>query len=155
MITTLATVKILARIPDIFGTGEPTTATAGEIGDIYMDNDTGLTYELTSIVTAVYTWVPFVKYDMIIELAIDRVERDYLQLRGIDFDLDSNGDIVYPDGSIFTSAEMVCYILGLGTYEGRGAKSEALQGRSAQYDDKILGYPHSIIGGIRRYQGLA
>lgn len=143
MITDKTTVKILARIPDATGEGEPTTA--GEVGDIYLDVDTGLTYEWDG-----EAWVEDTEFDDIINLHLLRVELDYLKIRGIPYDTLDN-DPVYPEGSKVVAAEMVCYLAGLGDYEGRGKASEALAGRSLSYDAKIYGYPAGIVGSIERY----
>lgn len=143
MITDKTTVKILARIPDATGEGEPTTA--GEVGDIYLDVDTGLTYEWDG-----EAWVEDAEFDDIINLHLLRVELDYLKIRGIPYDTLDN-DPVYPEGSKVVAAEMVCYLAGLGDYEGRGKASEALAGRSLSYDAKIYGYPAGIVGSIERY----
>lgn len=50
------------EIPCIKGKGAPTTTTAGEVGMLYMDIDTGALYKCTAVSYAVlngaYTWVP-------------------------------------------------------------------------------------------------
>lgn len=143
MITDKTTVKILARIPDVTGEGVPSAA--GEVGDIYLDVDTGLTYEWDG-----EAWAEYTEFDDIINLHLVRVELDYLKIRGIPYDM-LDGEPVYPDGSKVVAAEMVCYLAGLGDYEGRGKASEALAGRSLSYDAKIYGYPASIVGSIERY----
>lgn len=143
MITNMATVKTLARIPDTTGEGVP-TAEAGA-GDIYMDAYTGLTYEYDGA-----AWQTYTEFDGIILLQLAKVEADYLRIRGVPFDGDAD-DPVYPGGANVTAAEMVCYLTGIGDYEGRGKQSEGLAGRSASFDAKIFGYPASIVGTIERY----
>ena len=145
MITDMATVKTLARIPETTGEGVPTDEAGA--GDIYMDTDTGLTYEYDGT-----AWQPYTEFDGIILLQLAKVEADYLRIRGVPFEVE-DGDPVYPDGSNVTAAEMVCYLTGIGDYEGRGKQSEGLAGRSASFDSKIFGYPASIVGTIKRYVG--
>jgi outer membrane protein assembly factor BamB len=152
MITTLATVKTLARLYDISGDGVPTNATVATLGQIYMDTATGLTYELT-VDTPTKVWTPDTAQDLLIQLAITRAEVCYLRIRNRAFDLDDDDNTVYPDGADFTAAEMVCSILSLGDYDGRGKSSEGLAGRSATYEQKLSGYPVSIVGSIRRFVG--
>jgi hypothetical protein len=43
------------------GSGAPTTATAGAVGSLYMDTDTGDMYKCTAVEAGVYTWVAFGK----------------------------------------------------------------------------------------------
>ena len=152
MITTLALVKTIARLYDRSGEGVPTNDTVATLGQIYMDTATGLTYELT-VDTPTKVWTPDTSYDLLISLAITRAEVDYLRIRNRSFDLDEAEEIVYPDGSDFTAAEMVCSILSLGDYDGRGKSGEGLAGRSATYEQKLSGYPVSIVGSIRRFVG--
>ena len=149
MITNLQTVKTLADLFDFSGEGEPTTATEGTLHSVYMDEDTGKTWELESIADGpIYNWVQ-VQGDAKIELFIQRAESDYEVIRGLPF-----GE-TYPDEAGLTAGEMVCYLMGLGDYLGRGNQAESLSGRSATYDQKINGYPVSIVGGIERFQRLS
>lgn len=162
-ITTLAYVKILADLYTRADTGAPTTASVGVLGDVWLDNSStsatyGNTYELTSITTGptTYVWTLITRDDARISIAITKAEKDYLAIRGIAFELseDTVPVDVYPDGSDYTAAEMVCYLCGYGVYQGRGEKSESLGDRSATHDDKIHGYPRSIVGTIKRYQAV-
>jgi len=153
-ITDLYTVKTFAKLYDTSGSGAPTTATAGEVGEIRIDTATGLTYECTAIVTdpsLSYTWTAYTQYDAEITLSITEAEADYLHIRGIPFATDDNDAIVYPDASSNVAAKMVCYLLSLNGYNGYGNATENLSGRSVQYDNKIYGYPISIVGRIKRY----
>jgi hypothetical protein len=152
-ITTMATVKLLGRMYDRSGAVSPTTSTAGELLDIYLDTVTGLSYTLTSIATGppiAYTWPPDTSRDAEISLYITKAEADYIKIRGIFFDTDESDDPVYPDGSEITAAEMVLYCMGE-RFDGRGKASEALSSRNATYDAKLHGYPLAIVGGIARY----
>jgi hypothetical protein len=156
MITTMAEVKTLARLFNKSGSGAPTTATVGVLGDVYMDTDDGLTYELTAIATTPsvsYTWTADTELDAEITMNISRAESDYLRIRGIPFELDDD-EIVYPTSANYVAAEMVCYLSGIGRLGGRGKQIESLGGRSSNYEQKILGYPISIVGTIERYQSL-
>jgi hypothetical protein len=121
-----------------------------------MDTATGLTYELTAIVTTPstsYTWTADTELDAEITMNIARAESDYLRIRGIAFELDDDA-IVYPTSASYVAAEMVCYLSGIGRIGGRGKSIESLGGRSSNYEQKILGYPISIVGTIERYQSL-
>jgi hypothetical protein len=154
MITTLAKVKLIARMYDRAGSGAPTNSTPGELLDNYLDKDTGLSYVLDAIddgPPVVYTWTQVPGMDDEIELYIPRAESDYLAIRGIPFDED-DGDPVYPASADIVAAEMVCYLTGIGRFDGRGKMSESLSSRQAQYEPKIKGYPISIVGQIDRYQ---
>lgn len=161
-ITTLAEVKIIADEFTRAESEDPTSASVGVIGDIWLNNDPldanyGATWELNAIVTVPstsYTWTRLTAIDAKVTAKIARAEQDYLAIRGVPFDTDDNGYIDYPDGASDVAAEMVCYLLGLGVYEGRGAASESLMGRSVNYDAKIHGYPRSIVGTIVRYQSV-
>lgn len=143
MITTLATVKIVAQLTDRQAEGVP--AGAGSVGESYLDTATGLTYVYNGT-----AWILDTSGDMLITMFIQKAEDDYLNIRGLDFDV-VDEEIVYPVGSSLTGAEMVCYLSNLGNYEGRGTASEGLGGRSASYDQKINGYPMSIVGNIERF----
>lgn len=160
-ITTLAYVKILADLYTRAETGAPTTASVGAVGDIWLDNSStsatyGKTYECTAIndgPPVTYTWTLLTRDDAKIEIAIDRAEKDYLSIRGIDFETADDGvSPDYPDGADYTAAEMVCYLNSYGTYQGRGEKSESMGDRNAAHDDKLRGYPLSIVGTIERFQ---
>jgi hypothetical protein len=153
-ITTLASVKTVARLFDRSGSGAPTTATVGELGEIYMNTATGLTYYLATITTTpstAYNWVADTAKDAQINLYIPRAEADYLAIRGVAFETEDD-EPVYPSGASVCAAEMVCYLTGIGRFDGRGKSSESLSSRQAQYDAKIKGYPMSIVGTIERYQ---
>lgn len=147
MITTMAIVKVLGQVANIFNEGVPTTP--GAVGDIYLDSATGLTYEWDGS-----QWEPFTRFDAQIELFIQRVESDYLRIRGIPFDTDENDDVIYPPAADVVAGEMVCYLLGLGDYEGRNLKSESVGGRNVSMDDKVRGYPQGIVDNIKRYARL-
>jgi hypothetical protein len=157
-ITTLTKVKTIARAFTLSGVTPPATSTVGELGDVYLDTVTGLTYELTDILpvlipipSTTYVWDPVTRFDAEILLQIDRAERDYLNIRGVPFEEDNLGALVYPNGADVVAAEMVCYLMGLGRFSGRGMQSASLGGRSGQYETKIFGYPVSIVSAINRY----
>jgi hypothetical protein len=158
MITDLFTVKMIADLYTRIEDGEPGTGDAGELGALWLDGDEesatyGKSWELTAVsddVVPVYTWTLFKKDDAKIALFVPRAEADYLFSRGIAFETDGE-KIVYPETAALTAAEMVCYLMGIGAYQGRGAKTEGQGDRSTSYDDKIAGYPASIVGSIIRY----
>jgi len=162
-ITTLAYVKILADLYTRAETsGDPTSASVGVLGDIWLNNkptdaNYGKTYELTAITGTApslsYTWTLQTRDDAKINIALGRAEKDYLAIRGIPFDtVDDEGvTTVYPDQADYTAAEMVCYLCNYAQYQGRGNKSESIGDRSETHDDKLRGYPVSIVGTIDRY----
>ncbi len=163
MITTLASVKIQADLYTRAEEGAPETTDAGVLGDVWLDNDAdsatyGKTYELTVITPAAgatpasYTWSLLTRDDARIIRTIPRAEKDYLAIRGIPFELDDDEiTIIYPESSDYDAAEMVCYLCELGSYQGRGEKSESVGDRSVTHDDKVYGYPRSIVGTIEQY----
>lgn len=162
-ITTLYAVKVMADLFTRTATADPTTATVGVLGDILINADStdanyGKTWELTSITGTApslsYNWTLLTADDARINLKIPRAEVDYLAIRGIPFEMsdDTVPVTVYPDSAEDVAAEMVCYLLNYGQYQGRGEKSESLSDRSVTHDDKIHGYPRSIVGTIDRYQ---
>jgi hypothetical protein len=153
MITTLALVKTIGQLFDKSGEGAPTTATVGQVGDVYMDTATGLSYECKGFVTPNYIWEADLTFDAIINIYIQKAENDYLLIRGIPFAVE-DGDIVYPDAADLVAAEMVCYNAGYGQFFGRGVTHESLNGRVATYDQKLYGYPLAIVGSIKRYQAV-
>jgi len=163
-ITTLYAVKVSASLFTRAETADPTTATVGVLGDILINSDSGdanygATWELTAITGTVpslsYTWTRLTGDDARILAKIARAESDYLAIRGIPFELDTDEvTIIYPASASDVAAEMVCYLLNLGQYQGRGEKAESMGDRSATHDDKIHGYPRSIVGTIARYQSV-
>lgn len=164
-ITTLYAVKVSASLFTRAESADPTTATVGVLGDILINSDSGdanygATWELTAITGTVpslsYTWTRLTGDDARILAKIARAEHDYLAIRGIPFELseDAIPVTVYPDGAGDVAAEMVCYLLNYGQYQGRGEKAESMGDRSATHDDKIHGYPRSIVGTITRYQSV-
>ncbi len=153
-ITTLAAVKTAAELYNRTQSGAPTTATSGVVGDMLMDTATGKTYELTSITTGptVYNWTEQTAIDTKINAKLTRVEQDYLAIRGLPFDKDALDATVYPTGASDTAAEMVCYLLELGRYQGRGNTAETEDKIQKTYDMKWNGYPLGIVGCIERFQ---
>lgn len=157
MITDLYTVKLLADLFSRIGATTPTTATVGALGDVMLVSADGLTYECTAIVAGIpltYTWTPVTKFDAKITLKIAQAEEDYLFIQNKAFDLDDAGATVYPSGSSTRAAEMVCYLMEFGSYEGRGKTSESVADRAHSYEKKIAGYPISIVGSIKRYASV-
>lgn len=147
MITDITTVKLLGALFTRTGAGEPDASTAGDLGDIYLDVDKdsdtyGKSYLCTD--TDPKTWELDDREDARIKIGIERVERDYLTIRGKPF-----ADGVFPDGADIVAGEMVLYLLGI--IEGRGKDSESIGDRSAGYEKKIAGYPASLVSQISRY----
>ena len=158
-ITTLTAVKTAADLYNRSQSGAPTTSTVGVVGDIILDTATGKTYECTGIIvvttptpSTTYTWTEQTAIDIKINAKITRAELDYKAIRGLPFDKDDQEATVYPDGSSDTAAEMVCYLLVIGKYTGRGISAETEDKIQKTYDAKIHGYPRSIVGCIERFQ---
>jgi hypothetical protein len=93
--------------------------------------------------------------DAVIDLLIPAVEEDYLKLRGVPFELDVDGDPVYPAGSVITAKLMLDWLLSAesGKVLSSGLKSESIGKYSftAAEIDGDSGYPRPIIGRIDRY----
>ena len=156
-ITHKAIVKVFGALYSITGDGAPTTATVGVVGDIYLDVDAesatyGNSYLCTDVSGTTYTWALDNREDARIALAIQRVETDYLRIRGKAFDTDDDDATVYPVGASLVAAEMALYNLGI--IEGRGEQSGSVADKSATYESKLAGYPVSIVGQIARYVGV-
>ena len=89
--------------------------------------------------------------DSRITALIDVVENDYLAIRGRAFDVDDNGDTVYPEGSMGTAAEMISYRL-LTAKGNVGVSSETIGDYSVGLSaDLLKGYPRSTVQKIRRF----
>jgi len=161
-ITTPAYVKILAGLFTREESGAPTTASVGAVGDVWLDNSPvsltyGKTWECTAILAGPvsYTWTAVTRDDAKITISIGRAEKDYLSIRGIPFEYEIDGITVkYPEGAEHIAAEMTCYICGYYPYTGRGEKSISEGGVSNTHDDKVRGYPQSIVSCIDRYQSV-
>lgn len=96
-------------------------------------------------------------YDARIDFFIPQVEADFLNIRGIAYDIDSNDDIDYPDNAEVVAAFMVGYLLTATQFGGAGMsdkQSESIGSYSYSTrasDDYIYGYPKSIISRIERW----
>ncbi len=154
MITHKATVKLFGALYSVTGEGAPTTSTAGVLGDIYLDTDAdsatyGETWRLSEIDGSTYIWTLDNREDARINLAIERVEQDYLRMRGKPFAKDDAGEIVYPAGAAGVAAEMALYVLGI--TQGRGTTSEGVADNSKSYEKKYAGYPLSLVAQVERF----
>jgi hypothetical protein len=90
----------------------------------------------------------------LITALIPLIEEDYLAIRNKAFDLDDEGEIVYPTGAEFTAIRMIGYKLN--TQGQDGVASESLSRHSISYQQGsgtgVAGlYPASVIGAIKRY----
>jgi hypothetical protein len=93
--------------------------------------------------------------DAMIDLLIPAVEDDYLNLRGSSFDVNEEGQVVYPFGSVLTAKLMLDWLLSpeSGKALSGGMKSETI-GKytySLQEIDAESGYPKAIIGRIKQF----
>lgn len=66
------------EIPCITGSGAPSTTTAGAVGSLYMDTDTGALYKCTAAANGIYTWTDFGGGTVTDEQLADAVE-DYME----------------------------------------------------------------------------
>lgn len=137
----MAQLILLAELYTMTGEEPPTTETVGEIGDVLLDTSTGTTYELTDIQAGpTYLWVEQAE-DVRFVAAIERAGVDLGRIMNAEVEADTYDNYI---------AEMACFILGLGPYEGRGMESETMGSRSRQYERRIMGYPESIVGALPR-----
>jgi len=138
---------LLAELYTMTDDEAPTTETAGTIGDVLLDTSSGRTYELTAIQAGpprVYVWEEQPTDDKMVA-AIERAATDLSRIMNAPVEPDLYDNYI---------AEMACYILGLGPYEGRGMESESVGQRSRSYDRRIMGYPESIVGALPRRVGV-
>ncbi|MFW6214137.1 MAG: phage head-tail connector protein, partial [Spirochaetota bacterium] len=92
--------------------------------------------------------------DELIEELIPLVEEQYLEIRNLPFETDSEGNTIYPAGSALTAAQMVGYQLQA-RQNATGKTSESLGDYSYTMGAVDGGYPDSITMQIRRYVGTA
>ncbi len=101
-------------------------------------------------------------FDASIEIYIEKIEGDYLQIRNAPFQEDEEGNIIYPgevgaseiEKSKVIAAEMIGFAMELGRFDGRGLKSEGLLDHSQNFEDKVNGYPKSMISSITSFIGV-
>ena len=97
-------------------------------------------------------------YDELIESYIPQVEADFLKIRGVDWDEDSNDNIEYPDNADLICAQMIGYLLATNPFNSAnyGNKmSESIGSYSYSKmasSDMMSGYPKLIVSRIDRYQ---
>jgi len=86
---------------------------------------------------------------------IPMVEADYSLLRNAPWDLDADGNILYPVGSDVVAIMMVEYQLVLSANKGKGTiNSESIDNYSVSYGNNQQGsggYPSSITNKIMRF----
>jgi len=90
--------------------------------------------------------------DAQIDMLIPAVENDYLLIRGLSFNVDSNDDPIvdYPENSEVVASQMIGYQLA---NLSPGMKSEKVGSYSYSRDEQIIdGYPKSIVNRIERFQ---
>ena len=104
-----------------------------------------------------YLQITSSQYDELIDSFIPAVEADFLIIRGIDFDIDSNDDIEYPDNAEFVASQMIGYMLKSSKFDANNysqMKSESIGDYSytrGGREDMLNGYPLSIVNRIERY----
>lgn len=92
--------------------------------------------------------------DTQIDKLIPLVERTYLDVRNCPFKTDVEGNILYPEGSDITAAEMIGYKLqtSYGKKLSRDVQSEKVGSYSVSYGDRLIkGFPVSIMSEIKTY----
>ena len=126
------------------------------------------TGEITMAITTLsavktYLGIGDTTYDDKINLLIPLVEADYLKIRNIPWDTDSEGVTVYPTGSDVTSAEMIGYKLATTGQNwtkdyGKTVVSESLDAHSISYGtgtgpggNMKYGYPKDVISSIQTF----
>jgi hypothetical protein len=84
---------------------------------------------------------------------IPMVEQDYLIVRNKPFDVDDDGDTVYPDGAEYTAILMIEHCLLAKPMQGTygSVQSESLARYSVTYASVDGMYPKNITGRIKRY----
>lgn len=92
-------------------------------------------------------------YDVQIADLIPVVEEDYLKLRNIPFETDSNDDIVYPAGSGTVANMMINYLISTLSDNGQAISSEKIGSYSVSYSGSggNLSYPPTIKSLIKQY----
>lgn len=94
-------------------------------------------------------------YDALIVKLIPQVEAKYENIRGITFDVDSNDEIEYPEGSELTASQMVGYLISTSTLSNMtDKKSESIGSYSytrGGTEDMVQGFPKSIVSQIEQY----
>ena len=83
----------------------------------------------------------------LVEELIPLVQQDYLHIRNKPFDVEG-ADTIYPIGAEMTAIKMIEHHL---SGQRAGVASESLGDYSVSYQQDATDYPHSIIGGIKRY----
>ncbi len=94
------------------------------------------------------------KLDAQIDALIPIVEDDYLAIRNAPFDVDAEGNTVYPAGARMAAAEMISYKIL--TLRGNvGSSYEMIGGYSISISTDLLhGYPRSTVQKIKRFPGM-
>jgi hypothetical protein len=94
--------------------------------------------------------------DAIITALIPLVEEEYLLIRNKAFDVDDDGNTVYPTGSEMTAIRMIEFqLLGKPMNGTVGTvSSESLSRYSVSYASINRLYPNHILNGIKRFVGF-
>lgn len=96
-------------------------------------------------------------YDARIAIFIPQVEEDFLNIRGIDFDVDSNDIIEYPANANVIAAMMIGYQLTSTQFGGSGMSDKTSESIGSYSYTKhsamelYKGYPRSIVGRIDQW----
>lgn len=91
-------------------------------------------------------------FDVKISRLIPYCEEVYKTIRNAPWDVDSDGNEVYPVGSDITIANMINYLLNSKPGEAN-ISSESINSYSVTYGDgaTFQGFPRSIVGSIKKY----
>ncbi len=83
----------------------------------------------------------------LVDLIIPEIEGDYKRIQNKEFDVDGEGNIVYPEGSKLTAGLMIGYVLN----KQYGIQSQSISKYSQSNEATVLGYPKSITDRIKKY----
>ena len=83
----------------------------------------------------------------LINMLIPEIEGDYKRIRNKEFDIDLEGNSVYPEGSKLTAALMAGFILS----KQYGIQSQTISKYSQSNETTALGYPKSITDRIQKF----
>lgn len=85
-----------------------------------------------------------------INLLIPMVEQDYINIRGKDFDKAENGATIYPLGSELTAIRMIQHHLKRDPSIRQEKLGDYSYSRGERDIKLVMGYPDTVIGGIKR-----
>lgn len=103
---------------------------------------------ITRELAKVFLQITGTESDALIDALIPEIEGHYLEIRNAEFEVDEDGNTVYPEGSKLTAAQMIGHRLSAKT---GGMQSESLGDYSYTLAQSAGAYPETIVGQIRRH----